>query len=185
MRTHNHIGAMKQLASLEAWKCANALARSAYRLTLQKPLSSHFGLSDQIRRAAVSVPANMVEGYALGTTLQFIRCLRVAFGSAAELHCQLEIARDLDLLGEGGGEAELTLAERVIRLLLDSCGSWAHEPHTHHSPFPIPLSPSRKGVKNRLCDIEYRGTRKKRRRQRPPTLPLKFRDEVRRRHINR
>src|SRR2546430_13391142 len=68
MRTHNHIGAMKQLASLEAWNCANALARSAYRLTLRKPLSSHFGLSDQIRRAAVSVPANMVEGYALGTT---------------------------------------------------------------------------------------------------------------------
>src|SRR5256886_11593174 len=90
MRTHNHIGAMKQLASLEAWNCANALARSAYRLTLRKPLSGHFGLSDQIRRAAVSVPANMVEGYALGTTLQFIRCLRVAFGSAAELHCRSE-----------------------------------------------------------------------------------------------
>src|SRR5690348_17126140 len=46
MRKHNHIGAMKQLASLEAWKCANALARSAYRLTLRKPLSTHFGLSD-------------------------------------------------------------------------------------------------------------------------------------------
>src|SRR5213080_3618889 len=73
MRTLNHIDAMKQLASLEAWKCANALARSAYRLTLQAPLSRHFGLSDQIRRAAVSVPANLVEGYALGTTMQFVR----------------------------------------------------------------------------------------------------------------
>src|SRR5437867_9542441 len=67
----------------------------------------------------------------------------------------------------------------------DSFGSWAHEPHTHHSPFPIPLSPSRKGVKNRLRDIERRRSRKKRRRQRPPTLPLKFRDEVRRGHIDR
>src|SRR5207244_11677729 len=140
MRKHNHSGGMKQRASLEAWKCANALPRSAYRLTLQKPLSSHFGLSDQIRRAAVSVPANMVEGYALGTTLQFIRCLRVAFGSAAKLHCQLEIARDLALLADGGGEAELTLAERVIRLL---CGLLrklvARTPHTPslfpHSPF--------------------------------------------------
>src|SRR2546426_8278196 len=139
MRTHNHIGAMKQLASLEAWNCANALARSAYRLTLRKPLSSHFGLSDQIRRAAVSVPANMVEGYALGTTLQFIRCLRVAFGSAAELHCHLEIARDLELLGDGGGEAELKLAERVIRLvvgLLRKLGA-----QTPHTPFPFPHSP--------------------------------------------
>src|SRR5436853_4720757 len=104
MRKHNHIGAMKQLASLEAWKCANALARSAYRLTLQAPLSHHFGLSDQIRRAAVSVPANLVEGYALGTTMQFVRCLRIAFGSAAELHCHLEIARDLGLVAKGAKE---------------------------------------------------------------------------------
>src|SRR5438309_11096065 len=68
---------------------------------------------------------------------------------------------------------------------LDSFGSWAHEPHTRHSPFPIPLSPSRKGVKKRLRNIERRCPRKKRRRQRPPTLPLKFRDEVRRGHIDR
>ena len=139
MRKHNHIGAMKQLASLEAWKCANALARSAYRLTLRKPLSGHFGLSDQIRRAAVSVPANMVEGYALGTTLQFIRCLRVAFGSVAELHCHLEIARDLDLLGDGGGEAELKLAERVIRLLVGLLRKLGAR--TPHTPFPFPHSP--------------------------------------------
>src|SRR2546430_6828736 len=68
---------------------------------------------------------------------------------------------------------------------LDSFGSWAHEPHTHHSPFPIPLSPSRKGVKKRLRNIERRCPRKKRRRQRPPTLPLKFRDAVRPRHRDR
>src|SRR5436853_7021358 len=117
MRKHNHIGAMKQLASLEAWKCANALARSAYRLTLQKPLSSHFGLSDQIRRAAVSVPANMVEGYALGTTIQFIRCLRIALGSAAELHSHLDIARDPGLVMQSVVEPELPLALRFVRLL--------------------------------------------------------------------
>src|SRR5438445_12001844 len=86
---------MKQLASLQAWICANELARSAYRLTREKPLSRHFGLSDQIRRAAVSVHANMVEGYALGTTIQFIRCLGIALGSAAELHCHLEVPRAL------------------------------------------------------------------------------------------
>src|SRR5213592_786561 len=150
MRTHNHIGAMKQLASLEAWKCANALARSAYRLTLRKPLSGHFGRSDQILRAAVSVPANMVEGYALGTTLQFIRCLRVAFGSAAELHCHLEIARDLDLLANGAKQ-ELKLAERVLRLLVGLLRKLgARTPNARfpfpHSPFPIsagnPESPS-------------------------------------------
>src|SRR5205807_2306948 len=45
----SYSGGMKQLASLQAWICANELARSAYRLTLEKPLSRHFGLSDQIR----------------------------------------------------------------------------------------------------------------------------------------
>src|SRR5207245_1361965 len=141
MRKHNHMGAMKQLASLEAWKCANALARSAYRLTLKKPLSSHFGLSDQIRRAAVSVPANMVKGYALGTTIQFIRCLRIALGSAAELHCHLEIARDLGLVMQSAVEPELHLALRVVRLLvglLRKLGARTPTPFPFpHSPFPI------------------------------------------------
>src|SRR5437588_12035498 len=141
MRTHNHIGAMKQLASLEAWKCANALARSAYRLTLRKPLSSHFGLSDQIRRAAVSVPANMVEGYALGTTIQFIRCLRIALGSAAELHCHLEIARDLGLVVHSAVEPEPELALRVVRLLVGlprTLGARTPTPFPFpHSPFPL------------------------------------------------
>src|SRR5213083_3685707 len=138
MRKHNHIGAMEQLASLEAWKCANALARSAYRLTLKKPLSRHFGLSDQIRRAAVSVPANLVEGYALGTTMQFVRCLRIAFGSAAELHCHLEIARDLGLVAKGAKE-ELKLAERVLRLLVGLLRKLGTR--TPNARFPFPHSP--------------------------------------------
>ena len=132
---------MKQLASLQAWICANQLARSAYRLTLEKPLSRHFGLSDQIRRTAVSVPANMVEGYALGTTIQFIRCLRIALGSAAELHCHLEIARDLGLVMQSAVEPDLQLALRVVRLLvglLRKLGARTPTPFPFpHSPFPI------------------------------------------------
>src|SRR2546430_426726 len=59
--------------------------------------------------------------------------------SASELHCQLEIARDLDLLGDGGGEAELTLAERVIRLLVGLLRKLGAR--TPHTPFPFPHSP--------------------------------------------
>ncbi|MGH7547867.1 MAG: four helix bundle protein [Gemmatimonadales bacterium] len=141
-KTHGHIVAVKQLASLEAWKCSNELARSAYRPTLREPLSRHFGLADQIRRAAVSVPANLVEGYALGTTIQFVRCLRIALGSAAEVHCHLEIARDLGLVSDGGAESDLKLAERVVRLLVGLLRKLgARTPHTRfpfpHSPFPV------------------------------------------------
>ena len=138
-KAHAHIVAVKQLASLEAWKCSNELARSAYRLTLRRPLSRHFGLADQIRRAAVSIPANLVEGYALGTTIQFVRCLRIALGSAAEVHCHLEIARDLGLVSNGGPESELKLAERVVRLLVGLLRKLGAR--TPHTPFPIPHSP--------------------------------------------
>src|SRR5690348_7836357 len=92
-----HSSLVKQLETLEAWKSAERIAREAYSLTLKHPLQRHFGLADQIRRAAVSVPANIVEGYALGTTAQFVRFLKIALGSAAELQCHLRIARDLEL----------------------------------------------------------------------------------------
>jgi len=69
---------MHKLSSLEAWTRGRELSRVAYRLTLHGQLARHFGLADQIRRAAASVPANIAEGYALATTPQFIRCLRIA-----------------------------------------------------------------------------------------------------------
>src|SRR5207244_10015477 len=88
---------MRRLESLEAWRAARQLAVIAYRLTLEPPLSRHFSLADQIRRAAPSVPANVAEGYGLATRPQFVRCLRIALGSAMELRTHLEIVMDLSL----------------------------------------------------------------------------------------
>jgi len=88
---------VKRLASLKAWTCGKTVARSAYKLTLDDPLRRHFGLADQIRRAAAAIPANIAEGYALATTPQFVRCLRIALGSATELLTHLELVQDLSL----------------------------------------------------------------------------------------
>src|SRR5256886_10277244 len=97
---------VRKLDSLQAWTVARQVARSAYRLTLDPPLNRHFGLTDQIRRAAASIPANIAEGYALGTTAQFIRFLRIALGSGTELCTHLELVRDLALAPtEGVAEA--------------------------------------------------------------------------------
>ena len=129
---------MKQLETLEAFKCARALSRSGYRLTLKKPLDRHFGLADQIRRAGISIPANMVEGYALGTTSQFVRCLRISLGSVAELKEHLETARDMDLVAQDDSGPVIALAVRTIRLIV---GLLRRLESRRGSPFPLPHSP--------------------------------------------
>src|ERR1041384_7750019 len=89
---------MRKLDRLDAWRVAQDLAYQAYLLTLDPRLAKHFALIDQIRRASLSVPANIAEGYALGTTPQFIRGLKIALGSNAELFSHLTVLRKLELL---------------------------------------------------------------------------------------
>ena len=109
---------MRQLASLKAWTEANAYARAAYRCTMEVPLKRHFGLADQIRRAAVSIPANIVEGYTYGTRAQLVRYLRIALSSARELNCHLEFAHDLALVNRGRARALAIQGDMVVRLLV-------------------------------------------------------------------
>jgi four helix bundle protein len=110
--------AMRQLESLEAWKVARRVRADAYRLTLQAPLRPHFVLADQIRHAAASVPANLAEGYALGTRRQLVRCLRIAFGSTAELSTHRQLLADLRLLDPSAVRPPRDNSTRPIRLLV-------------------------------------------------------------------
>ena len=109
---------MRKLDSLKAWTCGRALSRLAYRLTLDPPLSRHFGLADQVRRAAASIPANIAEGYALGTTPQFIRFLRIALGSSTELLTHLELVRELELGPTDRADMAIELCNQEVGLLI-------------------------------------------------------------------
>src|SRR5690242_8241732 len=109
---------MRKLESLKAWTHSKQVALSAYRATMQKPLSLHFGLTDQIRWACNSVPANIIEGYALGTRPQLVRCLRIAFASACELLWHLQMATDLGLLPEDKSKVLLRDCDTLIALLI-------------------------------------------------------------------
>ena len=106
------------LESLKAWARSKDLARAAYRITLRAPLSRHFGLADQIRRAATSVPANLVEGYALGTRPQLLRCLRISLASARELLWHLELAADMELIDAAESQRLQSLGNTTISLLV-------------------------------------------------------------------
>ena len=80
---------------LKIWQKGMSLAKSVYRLTMRFPADERFGLSAQMRRAAVSVPSNIVEGQARHGTREFLQFLSHANGSLAELETQVLLSMDL------------------------------------------------------------------------------------------
>jgi len=98
---------------LNAWSDAVDLAQQIYRVTERFPSNEQFGLTSQIRRAAVSIPSNIAEGAARQTKKEFLNFLHIAKGSLSELDTQLEIARRLEYLDQARWE---TLDERLERI---------------------------------------------------------------------
>ena len=90
---------MHKYQSLDAWKHAHQVVLTALRAT-SRATRDHWAVFDQLRRAAVSIEANIVEGYALGTAPLFRRHIRIALGSAAESECLVRLARELEYLPE-------------------------------------------------------------------------------------
>ena len=86
--------------NLEAWKVAMDLVMYIYRVTSDFPNEKKFGLVNQLRRAAVSVPSNIAEGSADRTPMQFLNILSIAIGSLAELNTQAEISFNFSYLEE-------------------------------------------------------------------------------------
>ncbi|QGZ95135.1 four helix bundle protein [Terricaulis silvestris] len=82
---------------LKIWQLAIDLAEAAYSITRDFPNSELYGLTSQMRRAAVSIAANIAEGHGRETTGAFIQFLRIAQGPLKELETHLIIARRLDL----------------------------------------------------------------------------------------
>jgi four helix bundle protein len=71
------------------------LCLEIYRVTKGFPADERYGLTSQLRRAAVSVPSNIAEGYGRRTTPDYIRALYIAYGSVCEVETQILLARDL------------------------------------------------------------------------------------------
>jgi four helix bundle protein len=90
-----------------------ALAKSSYALTRDWPKAELFGLTGQIRRAAVSVPTNLAEGRGRGTRSEMARYGQIALGSLYELDTLLQLALEL---GFAEPEATLEIRERVSML---------------------------------------------------------------------
>jgi len=83
---------------LQVWQRAKDLAVTVYKLASQDRLRSDFGLSDQMRRSAVSIPSNIAEGDERSSDRDSVRFFYISKGSLAELRTQIEIAKDVGLI---------------------------------------------------------------------------------------
>lgn len=108
---------MRDHKKLAVFSLADQLAFTVYTLTQSFPVDERFGLTSQLRRAAISVPTNIVEGAARSSSKEFARFLNVAYGSARELQYQISLSTRLQLVDELAARPVSDLAERTSKAL--------------------------------------------------------------------
>src|SRR5512139_1215959 len=116
---------MRNHTKLRAFELADEVAMLIYRITAGFPKEELFGLTSQIRRAAISVPSNIVEGCARDSEADYLRFLNIAFGSLRELHYQLNLAKRLGFLSNEDSsliEPKVVETEKVLNGLIRALG---------------------------------------------------------------
>src|SRR4030042_1222187 len=114
---------LRDHTKLRAFELADEVAVLIYRATRGFPKEEIYGLTSQMRRAAVSVPSNIVEGCARESQVEYLRFLEIAFGSLRELHYQFSLARRLGFFAERNGsvlELKIVETEKVLNALIRS-----------------------------------------------------------------
>ncbi len=114
---------MRDHTKLRAFELADELAVLIYRVTAGFPKEELYGLTSQIRRAAISVPSNIVEGCPRDSQADYLRFLNIAFGSLRELHYQLDLSRRLGFLSDRDFsliEPKIIETEKVLSGLIRS-----------------------------------------------------------------
>ena len=112
---------MRDHTKLRAFELADEVAVLVYRVTGGFPREELYGLTSQMRRAAVSVPSNIVEGCARDSQADYLRFLYIAFGSLRELHYQLSLSKRLGFLRNQDSsllEAKIIETEKVLSGLI-------------------------------------------------------------------
>ncbi len=105
---------MHRYRDLHFWNRSKDLSVEIYKVTKEFPSDEKFGIINQLRRAAVSIPSNIAEGTSRKSDRDFGRFLQISVGSAYELETQLEIARDLNFLSD---ENYLKLSEELTIII--------------------------------------------------------------------
>lgn len=114
---------MRNYRDLQVWSKSYGLSLELYRLSRAFPREEIYGITSQLRRAAVSIGANLAEGCGRRTNAEMARFVRIAMGSASELDHHLLLCKDLDFLREEDYKrtsGRLTEVRKMLNALLDS-----------------------------------------------------------------
>jgi four helix bundle protein len=108
----------KKFEEIQAWQKARKATKRVYEVTTAGNFAKDFGLRDQIRRASVSIMANIAEGQGRYSNKEFANFLNIAHGSIAETQSHLYVALDLDYLNQGGFTELYDLLDEVARMTM-------------------------------------------------------------------
>ncbi|MDD2914361.1 MAG: four helix bundle protein [Gallionella sp.] len=108
---------------LEAWKFGMQLAKTVYQMTSVFPAEERYGLAQQMRRAAVSIPSNLAEGAGRNGPKEYLHFIGISRGSLAELETQIQLAVMLDFAA--ADHAAFELADRTGKLLTGLHKKWS------------------------------------------------------------
>lgn len=107
---------MHNFKELKIWQESMLLTKQVFNLSTKFPSEDKFGLTQQIRRAVVSIPSNISEGTSRDSQKDFARFLSIALGSCFELETQLMLIRDLNIIE---GDKHNTFSDQDCRAILD------------------------------------------------------------------
>lgn len=108
---------LKSYKELIVWQKSIQLVKEVFILTNLFPRSELYGIVSQIRRAAISIPSNIAEGYGRKSTREYSQFYSIAYGSALELETQIIIAEDLNFTKKEDFEKVNKLLEEVLKML--------------------------------------------------------------------
>jgi len=107
---------MHRFKDLEIWKKSRISCSEIYSITSKFPESEKFGLTNQLRRAVVSIPSNIAEGSSRKSNKDFSRFLQITLGSAYEIETQLLIALDLKFITKKESDGLLSNLGSIVKM---------------------------------------------------------------------
>lgn len=107
---------MHKFKELGIWKKSRSFCSEIYSITSTFPNDEKFGITNQLRRASVSIPSNIAEGFSRNSNKDFSRFLEIAIGSAYEIETQLLIASDLGFINQDKLAILIIQLDEIIRM---------------------------------------------------------------------